>query len=552
MLRHATRARPQAHSFERLIDAFSTQSTAVTNLLMPRALRAADTDSALLSALRHAFVRALRGSASPVLRELGASTHAAQSAWAVYTAAWRFLHASAATADGPVPISAEQCETLRAGIVERVGAAVTAADAAVARATPGEVEAYLLASRWDCAVARAKFAAAGAGTSSISSAAMGAEGAACIGCMDETAPADSLVLRCGHGMCAPCWRRLVQSEYATGAACLAAKCPWPRCTEPIPTDVFGGLLGEAERPRYRRFVHASFVERTVGVVRCPAAACARVYLCAAQPAAKPTKDGATHDAAASSSASSSLPTQIACACGAHFCGSCREPAHCPASCDEIARWARDFVRMSADEQFLRTYTRSCPSCGARTQRVEGCLFMTCGLCRTNWCWHCGESGGTTHHQSSCAKAKQPGWSFNEDEKVADARFMLCLEQHVLHGEEALWLSRAAACESSAEVRARRERASAHRVLQWFHVHAFFIRDRAWFESAEWAAKQLQAALTASVEPVCADRPVGAGGGGDAAPAFASVGAWLVMLTERSRCALRLLPPREGGGVRLDF
>ena len=505
----------QVHSFERLVEAFGMQRAAAANHLMPRALRAADADAALLRALRHAFVRALRCSAAPLLRELGASAHAALNAWTVYAAAWQLLHTSTAV-DGPVLISAEQCEVLRAGIVLRVSAAATTGETTVAPATLGEAEAHLLASRWDCAAARERLLAAGAGESLAPSALIGSPGVACIGCMnDECGVAGALVLRCGHGMCTPCWARLVAAEYTTGAACLAAKCPWPRCPEPIPTDVFGGFLTNTEQQlRYRRFVHTSFVECTAGVVRCPAGACTRVYLCAAKPAAK-------SPFAAGAAAASALSTQIACPCGLRFCGVCREPAHGPASCEEVAVWARDFVRMSADELFLRTYTRSCPSCGARTQRFEGCLFMTCGLCRANWCWHCGESGDATHHQSRCTKVKQQGWSFNEDEKVADARFMLCLEKHVLHGEEALWLSRATD-DSSAEVRLQCELASAHRVLQWFYVHAFFIRDLTSFELADWAAKQLEAAL-AEHEPVHVDGPVGD-------PGFA---AWRVTLAERS-------------------
>jgi len=55
-------------------------------------------------------------------------------------------------------------------------------------------------------------------------------------------------------------------------------------------------------------------------------------------------------------------------------------------------------------------TRNCPKCGVATEKNEGCNHMTCFVCKTGWCWLCGEIIGTQvlpdHYKSGECKGKQ--------------------------------------------------------------------------------------------------------------------------------------------------
>lgn len=34
--------------------------------------------------------------------------------------------------------------------------------------------------------------------------------------------------------------------------------------------------------------------------------------------------------------------------------------------------------------------KSCPNCGAVTEKFEGCNHMSCAYCQIEWCWLCGK------------------------------------------------------------------------------------------------------------------------------------------------------------------
>eukprot|EP00954_Amorphochlora_amoebiformis_P019635 1333891-Amorphochlora_amoeboformis.AAC.1 len=56
------------------------------------------------------------------------------------------------------------------------------------------------------------------------------------------------------------------------------------------------------------------------------------------------------------------------------------------------------------------HTRPCPKCGVATEKNEGCNHMTCFVCKTGWCWLCGEIIGNQvlpdHYKSGECKGKQ--------------------------------------------------------------------------------------------------------------------------------------------------
>uniref|UniRef100_A0A061RD57 RBR-type E3 ubiquitin transferase n=1 Tax=Tetraselmis sp. GSL018 TaxID=582737 RepID=A0A061RD57_9CHLO len=70
-----------------------------------------------------------------------------------------------------------------------------------------------------------------------------------------------------------------------------------------------------------------------------------------------------------------------------------EPAHAPASCEQMRRWSGVLKEMAQrDEErsrrWLASSTQPCPKCGVRIQRESGCNHMTCRICGHHFCWVC--------------------------------------------------------------------------------------------------------------------------------------------------------------------
>eukprot|EP00467_Chlorarachnion_reptans_P003097 CAMPEP_0114513744 /NCGR_PEP_ID=MMETSP0109-20121206/15758_1 /TAXON_ID=29199 /ORGANISM="Chlorarachnion reptans, Strain CCCM449" /LENGTH=296 /DNA_ID=CAMNT_0001693687 /DNA_START=30 /DNA_END=917 /DNA_ORIENTATION=+ len=55
-------------------------------------------------------------------------------------------------------------------------------------------------------------------------------------------------------------------------------------------------------------------------------------------------------------------------------------------------------------------TKKCPKCGVATEKNHGCNHMTCYVCKTGWCWLCGEVIGNQtipdHYKDGKCKDKQ--------------------------------------------------------------------------------------------------------------------------------------------------
>jgi len=55
-------------------------------------------------------------------------------------------------------------------------------------------------------------------------------------------------------------------------------------------------------------------------------------------------------------------------------------------------------------------TKKCPKCGVATEKNQGCNHMTCYVCKTGWCWLCGEEIGNQtmpdHYKEGKCKGKQ--------------------------------------------------------------------------------------------------------------------------------------------------
>jgi ariadne-1 len=97
-----------------------------------------------------------------------------------------------------------------------------------------------------------------------------------------------------------------------------------------------------------------------GVKWCPAPGCERAIAYA---------DGGERD--------------IDCSCGARWCFKCREEAHAPAPCEQVAQWNAKNRSDKDNMDWILANTKMCPKCKAAIEKNNGCNHMYVIHCDTS-------------------------------------------------------------------------------------------------------------------------------------------------------------------------
>jgi hypothetical protein len=79
-------------------------------------------------------------------------------------------------------------------------------------------------------------------------------------------------------------------------------------------------------------------------------------------------------------------------CRSHFCGviscrKCRKRNHFPKTCDQAQEDATLGARHSIEEAMTEALLRTCPACGKKSYKTEGCNRMKC-VCGRTMCYVC--------------------------------------------------------------------------------------------------------------------------------------------------------------------
>ena len=85
--------------------------------------------------------------------------------------------------------------------------------------------------------------------------------------------------------------------------------------------------------------------------------------------------------------------------------------------------------------FIKEKLTACPKCGVRVEKAEGCMAITCAVCRTNFFWDTGKQGGGGNHGQSEPVVLQapytpPSVEFAGQLRGAALREILNLEENV--------------------------------------------------------------------------------------------------------------------------
>ena len=107
---------------------------------------------------------------------------------------------------------------------------------------------------------------------------------------------------------------------------------------------------------------------------------------------------------------------VTCTCLHAFCFLCNQEAHEPCSCEQLAMWLEKCSTESSNATWIVANTKKCPKCDARIEKNQGCMHMTCRMCRHGFCWTClhpWAAEGHTWNHADCNKYIAP-----EEERVS--------------------------------------------------------------------------------------------------------------------------------------
>lgn len=178
------------------------------------------------------------------------------------------------------------------------------------------------------------------------------------------------LLSCRHPFCTTCWERHIASSIRQGN--LRLRCPASDCSEEV--DAITAL-------RFISLPLFSILMRqqaTQALLIDP-----HVTLCSNINCRRPVRSVQLPD--------HDEVMDITCVCQNHFCFSCREEAHWPATCRMYRVFKEKMVELGDwklhQSKMARVKGKSCPTCHRFIEKNGGCHSMVC-ICGENFCWQC--------------------------------------------------------------------------------------------------------------------------------------------------------------------
>ena len=98
---------------------------------------------------------------------------------------------------------------------------------------------------------------------------------------------------------------------------------------------------------------------------------------------------------------------MTCSCNTQWCFDCGKEPHWPATCEQTADYIEEAVKRGnintkSGATNLAHFpswrnTKKCPKCRNAIEKNEGCIHMTCPICRYEFCWGCLRDFSEKHH-----------------------------------------------------------------------------------------------------------------------------------------------------------
>ena len=87
------------------------------------------------------------------------------------------------------------------------------------------------------------------------------------------------------------------------------------------------------------------------------------------------------------------------------------PWHEGVTCEEYDRL--DLSNDPMSKKYLKTFSKQCPKCRVKIEKIDGCDHMTCVRCEAEFCWYCLVEFGSAitldgcKHKRNCIHFEQP-------------------------------------------------------------------------------------------------------------------------------------------------
>ncbi|KAJ6236378.1 e3 ubiquitin-protein ligase ari5-related [Anaeramoeba flamelloides] len=229
------------------------------------------------------------------------------------------------------------------------------------------------------------------------------KGNMCQTCFCQLKKSDKIALKCQHAFCNECWVNYltfrIKEQRVDDLFCQSYQC-YERVTEGFLKEV----VDEENYKKYQWTLAKSFVSQNPENAWCPAPNCDRAC----------TKGMIQRG------------TNVECSCGHRFCFNCKEEAHSPANCDDVAVWLKKCKDDSETFNWLMANTKPCPKCKNLIEKNGGCNHMTCrknsGGCGYEFCWIC--LGDWAKHGTSYYKCNHYDPNKHDNKKAKDSKMAL--------------------------------------------------------------------------------------------------------------------------------
>mmetsp|Transcript_6086 Transcript_6086/g.12526 ORF Transcript_6086/g.12526 Transcript_6086/m.12526 type:complete len:511 (-) Transcript_6086:195-1727(-) len=190
-------------------------------------------------------------------------------------------------------------------------------------------------------------------------------------CYDEMEDGSKMAMPCGHEFCMDCWHAFCANAInQEGPSSVYLTCPEATCTEVV-TEVEMEKAAPEYLNKFQTFQLRNFVESNTLTRWCPGVGCERIA-CADTASAMEKEGNVAHCDE----------------CTTSFCLICGEEPHAPTGCKDLARWNEKCRNESETANWILANTKSCPKCGSRIEKNQGCNHITCQRCKNEFCWIC--------------------------------------------------------------------------------------------------------------------------------------------------------------------